>query len=121
MTCSKNDLIGLFNTLEKDEEKIDALNEQIKVIKNGPQGINAEIKAFAKTYEANEKDVKVLNKPYKKLPECFVVEVKNSREATDLILKHSSLFVDYEIVKGKMDDVFLTVTGKSLEQGGDNA
>ena len=58
MTCSKNDLIGLFNTLEKDEEKIDALNEQIKVIKNGPQGINAEIKAFAKNYEANEKDVK---------------------------------------------------------------
>ena len=27
MTCSKEDLIGLFNTLEKDEEKIDALNE----------------------------------------------------------------------------------------------
>ena len=58
MTCSKDDLIGLFSTLEKDEDKIDALNEQIKVIKNGPQGINAEIKEFAKKYEANERDVK---------------------------------------------------------------
>jgi len=66
MTCSKEDLIGLFNTLEKDEEKIDALNEQIKVIKNGPQGINAEIKGFAKTFEANEKDVKEAYKYYKK-------------------------------------------------------
>lgn len=66
MTCSKDDLIGLFNTLEKDEDKIDALNEQIKVIRNGPQGINAEIKSFAKKYEADEQDVKEAYKYYKK-------------------------------------------------------
>ena len=28
-----------------------------------------------------------------------------------------SLFRDYEITKGKMDDVFLAVTGKKLEGG----
>lgn len=66
MTCSKNDLMGLFATLEQDEDKIDGLNEQIKVIKNGPQGMNAEIKAFAKNFEANEKDIKEAYKYYKK-------------------------------------------------------
>ncbi len=66
MTCTKNDLIGLFTSLEKDEDKINALNEQIKVIKNGPQGMNAEIKKFAKDYETSEQDVKDAYKYYKK-------------------------------------------------------
>ena len=38
-------------------------------------------------------------------------------EATELILSHQELFRDYEIVKGKMDDVFLAVTGKKLTGG----
>ena len=33
---------------------------------------------------------------------------------TDLIVNHASVFRDYEIVKGAMDDVFLAVTGKAL-------
>ena len=39
--------------------------------------------------------------------------------ATGLIVKHASVFRDYEIVKGGMDDVFIAVTGKKLggEQG----
>lgn len=37
--------------------------------------------------------------------------------ATELILNHPQLFVDYEITKGKMDDVFLAVTGKTLVGG----
>ena len=42
--------------------------------------------------------------------------VSHTSEATELILKHPSLFKDYEIVKGRMDDVFLAVTGKKLEK-----
>mgnify|MGYP006949006111 CR=1 FL=1 len=34
--------------------------------------------------------------------------------ATALIVKRPEIFRDYEITKGKMDDVFLTVTGKKL-------
>ena len=45
--------------------------------------------------------------------------MKNTKEATELILANPTLFVDYEIVKGRMDDVFLAVTGKKL--GGENA
>ena len=37
--------------------------------------------------------------------------------ATELIINHPDLFTDYEITKGKMDDVFLAVTGKKLEGG----
>lgn len=35
-------------------------------------------------------------------------------EATTLIVGNQELFHDYEVVKGGMDDVFLTVTGKDL-------
>ena len=52
---------------------------------------------------------------YKKLPECYVIEIKNSQEATKLISKHAKVFKDYEIIKGKMDDVFLAATGKTFE------
>jgi len=30
-------------------------------------------------------------------------------------MNYPSIFIDYEITKGKMDDVFLSVTGKALE------
>lgn len=38
----------------------------------------------------------------------------DTKQATELILAYPSLFVDYEVEKGKMDDVFLAVTGKKL-------
>ena len=33
------------------------------------------------------------------------------------VMKYPEIFVDYEIVKGKMDDVFLAATGKNLKGG----
>ena len=45
------------------------------------------------------------------------IAVKNTAEATQLILKHPELFTDYEIKKGGMDDVFLAATGKKLSGG----
>ncbi len=47
------------------------------------------------------------------------ISVKNTAEATELIVKNPGIFTDYEIYKGKMDDVFLAVTGKDLT-GGEN-
>ena len=41
--------------------------------------------------------------------------VPSTAAATELILGAPHLFRDYEITKGKMDDVFLAVTGKRLE------
>lgn len=45
------------------------------------------------------------------------IAVKNTAEATQLILKNPELFIDYEIKKGGMDDVFLAATGKRLSGG----
>ncbi|MBQ8291396.1 MAG: ABC transporter ATP-binding protein [Clostridia bacterium] len=66
-------------------------------------------------YNVTEEDVQTLGKPYEKLPEAFRILVANTKEATALILQYPDLFTDYEIVKGKMDDVFLAVTGKALK------
>lgn len=71
-------------------------------------------------YSVAEEEVKALEKPYEKVPSGYRISVSNTAEATALILKNPQTFVDYEIAKGKMDDVFLAVTGKKLE-GGENA
>ena len=72
---------------------------------------------FITFYGLEEEKVKALNLPYEKVAGGFRVAVENTAAATELIKKYPELFTDYEIVKGKMDDVFLAVTGKKL--GGD--
>lgn len=70
---------------------------------------------FITLYGVSEDEVKSLGRPYEPLRDAFRVAVANTAEATRLILEHAALFQDYEITKGKMDDVFLAVTGKALE------
>ena len=72
---------------------------------------------FITIYNQNEDVVKKLNLPYEKINEAFRIEVSNTKVATELIIKYPEIFTDYEIVKGKMDDVFLSVTGKKLLGG----
>ena len=69
---------------------------------------------FVYLYRVAEEDVKTLNTPYEPVRDGFRLSVSNTKVATELILQRPDLFVDYEITKGKMDDVFLTVTGKKL-------
>ena len=68
-------------------------------------------------YGIAEAAVQTLGVPYEPLRDAFRVAVANTKEATALILAHPDVFVDYEIAKGKMDDVFLAVTGKTLTGG----
>ncbi len=72
---------------------------------------------FITLYGATEAEVKMLQAPYTALPGAFRVSVPSTQAATDMILRHPEIFRDYEIVKGKMDDVFLAVTGRKLEGG----
>ncbi len=65
-------------------------------------------------YGADEEQIKRLNVPYNKDGEITRLSVKNTAEATQLIIKYPDIFEDYEVTKGKMDDVFLAVTGKKL-------
>ena len=66
-------------------------------------------------YNVKEENVKKLGLPYINIPNGYKIEVNDTLEATNLIVNNRELFVDYELIKGKMDDVFLKVTGKNLE------
>ena len=72
---------------------------------------------FITIYGVSEEQVKLLCKPYEAIRDAYRISVSNTSEATDLIIKHPEIFKDYEITKGKMDDVFLAVTGKKLTGG----
>ena len=72
---------------------------------------------FITVYGADEERVKSLGLDYETLPGALRVSVKNTQAARDLIIAHPELFTDFEITKGKMDDVFLSVTGKKLIGG----
>ena len=68
-------------------------------------------------YGVQEQQVQALGRHYEALRDAYRVTVPNTAAATELIVKHPALFRDYEITKGKMDDVFLAVTGKTLPGG----
>lgn len=72
---------------------------------------------FVTIYGQEEALVKALGRPYSPVRDGFKVSVENTAQATELILQKPALFSDYEITKGKMDDVFLAATGKKLEGG----
>lgn len=68
-------------------------------------------------YGVEEGEVRKLDTPYEAIRDAFRVLVPNTAAATELILRFPEIFRDYEITKGKMDDVFLAVTGKKLMGG----
>lgn len=71
---------------------------------------------FITLYTNDEAAVKSLGKSYEAVADGFRIAVKNTEEATSLIVARPELFKDYEIIKGKMDDVFIAVTGKKTEE-----
>ena len=74
---------------------------------------------FITLYGADEAEVRSLNRPFTRLRDAYRIAVPDTAAATELILRRPELFRDYEITKGKMDDVFLAVTGKKLTGGAD--
>ncbi len=72
---------------------------------------------FITLYNTEENVVKSLGLPYETLRDAFRLSVPSTGLATELIIQYPHIFKDYEITKGKMDDVFLSVTGKTLNGG----
>ena len=72
---------------------------------------------FITLYGVEEEAVQSLGTPYEAIRDAFRLSVPNTAAATALIVGHPTLFTDYEITKGKMDDVFLAVTGQKLTGG----
>ena len=78
---------------------------------------NAYAEDYITLYGAAEADVLPLGVKYELFRGGVKLSVPNTARATELIVANPALFRDYEITKGKMDDVFLAVTGKRA--GGD--
>lgn len=72
---------------------------------------------FITFYGLSEKQIESLGLPYEKIRDAYRIKVKNTKSATELIIKYPELFSDYEITKGKMDNVFLAVTGSKISGG----
>lgn len=72
---------------------------------------------FLTLYGVDEQAVKALGRPYEPIRDAYRVSIPDPAAATQMILKDPALFRDYELTKGKMDDVFLAVTGKKLTGG----
>lgn len=113
----------VFLTTHYMEEAADA--DYVVILDSGKiaaEGTPLELKNtytgdFITLYNVNETEIKSLENPYEKLKDAYRVSVENTAKATELIIKHPDIFRDYEITKGKMDDVFLAVTGKKLTGG----
>ena len=119
-TYRKEKGMTVFLTTHYMEEAADA--DYVVILDSGKivaEGTPLELKNaytgdFITVYNADEERVKALNLPYEKVRDAFRIEVKDTAEARDLIVAHHDMFVDFEIEKGKMDDVFLSVTGKKM-------
>lgn len=73
---------------------------------------------FLTLYGQSEESVSALGLKYE-TPRSGVIRISvpSTKDAVGLITAHPELFSDFEITKGKMDDVFLAVTGKRLSGG----
>ena len=119
----KNEGMTVFLTTHYMEEAADA--DYVVILDSGrivAEGTPLTLKNtytgdFITLYGVEEEQIKRLNAPYEAIREAYRVSVPNTAVATELILKYPEIFQDYEITKGKMDDVFLSVTGKKLVGG----
>ena len=68
-------------------------------------------------YGVGEADVRRLGLPYAPAEQGWRVTVPDPAAAAELIRREPALFRDFELTKGRMDDVFLAVTGKKLAGG----
>jgi multidrug/hemolysin transport system ATP-binding protein len=121
----KSEKMTVFLTTHYMEEAADA--DYVVIIDAGKivaEGTPIQLKNeyagdYVTVYDIDDATAQTLGIPYEKVGMAHRFSVDNTAQATKLIIKYPQIFRDYEVVKGKMDSVFLSVTGKKLE-GGDN-
>ncbi|MBO5939278.1 MAG: ABC transporter ATP-binding protein [Clostridia bacterium] len=121
----KTEKTTVFLTTHYMEEAAEA--DHVVILDNGSliaEGSPLELKNaytgdFITLYGVDEEGVRSLGIPYEPTSGGYRLAVENTAAATELIVANPEIFRDYEIIKGKMDDVFLSATGKTLK--GDDA
>lgn len=113
--------ITVFLTTHYMEEVVDA--DYVVILDSGKivaEGTPLDLKNrytgdFITVYNTSEEEIKRLCTPYRKVGDAYRVAVKDTKAAKELVLRYPEVFDDFEIIKGKMDDVFLAATGKNPE------
>lgn len=119
----KNENMTVFLTTHYMEEAAEA--DYVVILDSGrisAEGTPLELKNtytgdYITMYGVSEEEVKKLGVEYEPIRDAFRLSVPNTKAATEIIINNPESFIDYEITKGKMDDVFLAVTGKTLVGG----
>jgi multidrug/hemolysin transport system ATP-binding protein len=119
----KDQNITVFLTTHYMEETRDA--DYVVIIDHGKivgQGTPNELKNefttdYINLYNVTEEEVKKLNISYDVINDGFRIKIDSTAKAKELINEYPELFNDFEVVKGKMDDVFLNATGRSNSGG----
>ena len=119
----KNENMTVFLTTHYMEEAAEA--DYVVILDSGKISAEGTPLALKNTYTGdyitlygtNEDAVKQLGMEYEQIRDAYRLSVPNTKAATELIIQYPDIFNDYENTKGKMDDVFLAVTGKTLTGG----
>ena len=118
----KSEGLTVFLTTHYMEEVADA--DYVIILDNGKiaaEGTPLDLKNrytgdYINLYGISESDAKSLGVHYKAISGGYRLFVKSTGDISSLIASNPSLFSDCEVTKGKMDDVFLAVTGKKLTE-----
>lgn len=117
----KSENMTVFLTTHYMEESADA--DYVVILDSGKisaEGTPLELKNkytgdYITLYNPDQTKLLDLGISFQKISDTTCrIEVKDTQEARDLIAQYKDIFVDFEVTKGKMDDVFLAVTGKKL-------
>ena len=123
-TLRKEKDMTVFLTTHYMEEAADA--DYVVIIDTGKfaaEGTPLELKNrfvgdYVTLYGRDGAAAEALGYPYETIRDGIRISVPDMKTVTELIGAHPDLFTDFEVIKGKMDDVFLAVTGKNLPGGG---
>ncbi len=122
-TLRRDEGLTVFLTTHYMEEAADA--DYVIILDDGrisASGTPLELKNkyandYITLYGSDIASAETLGYPVEKIGDACRITVPDTAAATKLIIAHPDLFLDYEVTKGKMDDVFLAVTGKKLGGG----
>ncbi len=106
---------------ESDEADTIVIIDNGKIVANDtPNNLkNKYANDLLKIYKYNENLLDLFNKnqiKFIKTDKVLEIELPNIEEAKNIIINYGKYIFDFEVFKGKMDNVFLNITGKDLKE-----
>lgn len=119
----KKEQLTVFLTTHYMEEAADA--DHVVILDHGriaAEGTPLDLKNrfvgdYITLYGCTPEKAAALGLPCEKIGDAVRLSVPDTAKVVELIRDHPDLFTDFEVIKGRMDDVFLAVTGENLPGG----